>query len=236
MTFARVSCVFVVLTATLSSALACWATNEVVTPQPPPETVTDCYNGYCQEKVPLQLDGSCPKITYIANPDVTVLDGKVLYRRLSSMDNDITGCQNDCVTMYVAKSTTADTPTVNLGSCCQKKQGTSYFAECGVGVGTGTFGIDPTNPSTLTYVSGSDVASELRFLDMDEAQTYWMVYSCVPTADGGKEEYFCFDTQSPTLTDDLKARLAQVLDNNGINSTVVVPTYNTNGCIQSPAF
>lgn len=108
----------------------------------------------------VQLKGSCPKITYVSNPD---LNGAVgwWYRVFSNFNNSLC-LNNEGQTKYVVGY---DESTLNEGVCCRSAANPNV-PYCGKKIGSGTLSGVVQSPGEFTYKFDSNT-STVYALDTD---------------------------------------------------------------------
>lgn len=162
----------------------------------------------------IQLNGSCPKISYITNLDIPRILGWY-YRAYSNLDNPL--CfNNEGQTMYAAQY---DETRINVEICC-RSAAQPTIAICGANVGSGVVAATQ-NPGEFTYQFEENIYPDY-ILDTDY-DNFTIVYGCKPGSRNLRDEVIFVLSRDYTLNPTLQARVRAVLERNGVQWSKVKP-------------
>lgn len=162
-----------------------------------------CVHEFDQKK----LNGTCPKIKYITNLDLSRIVGWH-YRPLSNLNNPL--CyKNQAQTMLAAQW---DDTGIVVNMCCRSAANTS-LPICGSNVGSGL--ATAISPGEFTYTFGNNVYPSY-VLDTDYVN-FMIVYGCKPGTPAYKrDEYVFVYSRSYTLSNAVQDRVRKSIEANNI--------------------
>lgn len=163
----------------------------------------------------VQLKGSCPKITYITNPDLNRSVGW-WYRVYSNFNNSLC-LNNEGQTKYVAQY---DETTLNGQICC-RSAANPKVPFCGKKIGSGTFSSVLENPGAFTYTFDGNT-STVYALETDYVN-FIIIYGCKSGSGSDRDEMIFVYSRNYSLNDALQTRVRTIIRKNKIDWSKAKP-------------